>query len=269
MKEKLYTIPLNDAVAAGDECPLCFAERKIEQDALDFTLGNSSSYMEQDIRAMTDREGFCRRHFKQMFDYGNALGSAWILSTHLRAVRRELEAEIAAHRTEGKKTSAEGAAGLFRKLRSRTEETGGAPVGRRDSVAAWTAAREKSCFVCRQIENTKKRYVETFFYLWQKDPEFRRKIEEGKGFCIPHFGDLCEAAQRCLDEAEREEFYRAVFRLMQDNLARLTGDVDWMIEKFDYQNADKDWKNSRDALQRGMQKLKGGYPADAPHRMKK
>ena len=25
---------------------------------------------------------------------------------------------------------------------------------------------------------------------------------------------------------------------------------------------DADWKNSKDALQRGMQKLKGGYPAD-------
>ena len=49
----------------------------------------------------------------------------------------------------------------------------------------------------------------------------------------------------------------------------MTDDVDWMIEKFDYQNADKDWKNSKDAIQRGMQKLKGGYPADSAYRMKK
>ena len=26
MKEKLYTIPLNDAVNANDECPFCFIE---------------------------------------------------------------------------------------------------------------------------------------------------------------------------------------------------------------------------------------------------
>lgn len=30
MKEKLYTIPLNDAVNADDECPFCFIERELE-----------------------------------------------------------------------------------------------------------------------------------------------------------------------------------------------------------------------------------------------
>ena len=46
-------------------------------------------------------------------------------------------------------------------------------------------------------------------------------------------------------------------------------DVNWLIEKFDYRNADADWKNSKDAVQRGMQKIKGGYPADPPLKMKK
>ena len=31
MKETLYTIPLNDAVNANDECPFCFIEREVEQ----------------------------------------------------------------------------------------------------------------------------------------------------------------------------------------------------------------------------------------------
>ena len=73
MKEQLYTIPLNDAVNANDECPFCFIERRIEQDLIDFVLGSSASYMEADIRDMTDRAGFCRSHFKKMFDYGNTL----------------------------------------------------------------------------------------------------------------------------------------------------------------------------------------------------
>jgi len=37
MKETLYTIPLNDAVNANDECPFCYIERSVEQDLLDFT----------------------------------------------------------------------------------------------------------------------------------------------------------------------------------------------------------------------------------------
>ena len=40
------------------------------------------------------------------------------------------------------------------------------------------------------------------------------------------------------------------------------------IEKFDYRYKDADWKNSKDAIQRGMQKLKGGYPADGPYKPK-
>lgn len=65
MKEQLYTIPLNDAMDARDECPFCFIERAVERDVMDFCLGNSSSYMEADIREATDKAGFCRMHFKK------------------------------------------------------------------------------------------------------------------------------------------------------------------------------------------------------------
>ena len=65
MKEQLYTIPLNDAVNAQDECPFCFIHRSIEQDLLDFVLGSGSSYMEADIREQTDKAGFCRYRLRQ------------------------------------------------------------------------------------------------------------------------------------------------------------------------------------------------------------
>ena len=90
MKETLYTIPLNDAFMAKDECPFCFIERNVEQDLLDFTLGSGSSYMESDVREATDKAGFCRTHFKKMFDYGNTLGNGWILKTHYNKINSEL-----------------------------------------------------------------------------------------------------------------------------------------------------------------------------------
>ena len=74
MKEKLYTIPLNDAMNADDECPFCYIERNVEQDILDYVLGSCASYMESDTRDATDKAGFCRMHYKKMFDYGNTLG---------------------------------------------------------------------------------------------------------------------------------------------------------------------------------------------------
>ena len=58
MKEKLYTIPLNDAMNAEDECPFCFIERNVEQDIMDYVLGSCASYMESDTREATDKAGF-------------------------------------------------------------------------------------------------------------------------------------------------------------------------------------------------------------------
>ena len=94
MKEKLYTIPLNDAVNANDECPFCFIERELEQNSLDFVLGNSSSYMESDIRDQTDKAGFCKVHMKKMFDYGNTLGNTLILQTHYHKLREEMKKQF-------------------------------------------------------------------------------------------------------------------------------------------------------------------------------
>ena len=60
-----------------------------------------------------------------------------------------------------------------------------------------------------------------------------------------------------------------MIQLMKTNMERLQEDVSWLVEKFDYRNKDADWKNSRDAIQRGMQKLKGGYPADPVYKQRK
>lgn len=111
------------------------------------------------------------------------------------------------------------------------------------------------------------RYYATFFHLL-KEPEFRSRVENCKGFCVGHFAGLLEHAQTQLQEPHRQWFYTVIPELMQQNLARVKGDLDWFAAKFDYRNASADWKNSKDAVQRSMQKLGGGYPADPPLRDK-
>lgn len=246
MKEKLYTIPLNDAVNANDECPFCYLERKLEQDLMDFVLGNGSSYMESDIRSDTDKSGFCRIHFKKMFDYGNALGNAWILKTHYRKTIDEMKKQFRGH------TSVK--MGFFEKKKSGDE--------RKNSIGRWTTERENTCYICDRFRLEYPRYLDTFLYLYEKDKDFKEKILHGKGFCLTHFGDLCEHASVKLNPKQQEEFFPPLFTLMTDNMERIYEDVSWMIEKFHYENKDADWKNSKDAVQRGMQKLKGSYPAD-------
>ncbi len=253
MKEQLYMIPLNDAVNANDECPFCNVERQIEQDLLDFVLGSGSSYMESNIREQTDRLGFCRPHFKKMFDYGNTLGNGWILKTHYKRMLEEFDKQVKAY-TPGRASLR----GMFRK---------DAPTA--NPVSVWVKEKNESCYICSYYKEHFERYLDTFFVMYKKDAAFRSKIENGKGFCLTHFGDLLEAGEANLSEKEQSAFYDMLCSLMHANLTRLSDDVSWLIEKFDYRNKDADWKNSKDAIQRGMQKLKGGYPADPLYKMNK
>lgn len=253
MKEQLYTIPLNDAVNANDECPFCFIERKLEQDLLDFTLGSGSSYMESDVREQTDKAGFCRYHSRKMFQYGNTLGNAWILKTHYHQMNKELASEIK----------------NFKPVKMSFLDKFKRSKDINNSMTAWTYEKQQSCYICKQYEDTYARYLDTFFFLYKKDDEFRNKIATSKGFCLAHFGDICQSAVEKLSEKEQKDFFDMVFKLMQDNMLRLEEDVSWLVEKFDYRNQDADWKNSKDANQRGMQKLKGGYPADPYYQQKK
>ena len=96
MAEQLHTIPIADAMENAGECPFCYIERRVENHSMDYVLGHGASYMEADIRDMTDRQGFCRAHFKKMFDYGNSLGNAWILKTlmlrHMTEMTKEFKA---------------------------------------------------------------------------------------------------------------------------------------------------------------------------------
>ena len=252
MKEKLYTIPLNDAMNEQDECPLCFLERALLQKTMDFVLGSSSSYMESDVREKTDEAGFCRLHTKMMFDYGNALGNALILQTHMKKVREELHSQLAGYTPAGK-------GGLFKRIT-------GKKSAEKDAVAAWTEKREGSCYICERMKEEFACYVSTFYFMYKKDEAFREKVRNCKGFCLPHFGDLMESASDEFSGEQLQEFVSTISSVMENNLQRIQEELDWFVDKFDYRNKDADWKNSRDALQRAMQKLHGGYPADPVYR---
>ena len=129
--------------------------------------------------------------------------------------------------------------------------------------------KEDSCYICTSYKKTYDRYLDTFFFMYKKDGEMKKMIEESKGFCLHHFGDICGRMESELDEKQAAELRTLLFAKMEENLKRVGDDVAWLIEKFDYRNKDADWKNSKDAIQRGMQKLRGGYPADPVYQQNK
>ncbi len=245
MKEKIYTIPVNEGFESEDECPFCFMERELERSAIRYVAGPGASYMEPDVRAATDRAGFCRVHMKKLYDYGNTLGAALMLQTHMAGLIEEFQAED--FQPPKRK-------GLLKK-----------PVKEENAYWKQLRRRGESCCLCDKVEYSMAQYYHTFFYL-AKEPAFREKVEHCKGFCLTHFARLMETAEEKLPAAQEAWFYQTVPALMEKQLLRVKGDLDWLVAKYDYRNAGAPWGQARDALPRAMEKLAGGHPADGPYR---
>lgn len=257
MRKQVYTVPVMEAMRVEDECPFCLLEREAEEHALDFVLGSCSSYMEDDIRAQTDETGFCREHLKKMFQYGNALGNSLILETHLRKLSAELKREMDNFSGGGKKS-------LIKYIHKEADVDSDS-----NNVSGWIRAKEKTCYVCDHVKSNFKHYTSVFFELVKReDPEFLELLKNGKGVCIHHLADVLDAAPEYLNRKEQEKLREILFERMDCNLARIIDELEWFQNKFDYRFADADWKNSKDSVQRAMQKIAGGYPADPPYRQK-
>lgn len=239
MKEQLYTIPVNDAFAVDCECPVCSMYDSLEKDAIEFTMG--PSYMEDDIRMETNKIGFCTHHVKQLYKHQNRLGLALILHTHMQRTNRDLEDLLSSDKPVKK--------GLFAK---KTENA--------SPVTEYIENLNHSCYICNRIDRIFARYLETIYHCYEHDEEFRRKFAASKGFCTKHFGMLYEGAPSSLSGKRLPEFIKTLNEVYLTNMKRVTDDLEWFTDKFDYRNEDKPWKNSKDALPRSMNKTNSVLP---------
>ncbi|MBQ2745770.1 MAG: hypothetical protein IJF37_09205 [Lachnospiraceae bacterium] len=229
MAEQLYTIPVNDAFDTDCECPVCAMYIKLENDALDYTLG--PSYMEEDVRAMTDKVGFCKEHAKKMYERGNRLGMALMYQTHTYGVIEAMS-----------KLKPETKSGFLKKADN-------------SSLINYVRNMSDSCFICDRIEKVLDRYIVTIMYLWKHDEVFKEKYKNSKGFCMDHYAMLVEYASKELSGKELESFMEITEKLFIDNMKRVKEDLDWFINKFDYRYKDESWKNGKDALPRMLGKV--------------
>lgn len=231
MKEQLYTIPVNDAFRADCECPICHLHQELEQNAIDYTMG--PSYMEDDNRAMTDKLGFCQHHIRMLYGQKNRLGLALMLKTHNDKIIKDLK-DLSKNKPS--------AGGLFKR------NSDISPVG------AYINELEGHCFICERMEETFHRYVDTIFHLWKRDSEFREALSNCKGFCTYHYGLLYDFGASKLDKNQYSEFLDCINQVYFAGMERVNDDIEWFINKYDYRYTNEPWKNSKDAIPRGILK---------------
>jgi len=211
--------------------------KKLEDDAVDYTMG--PSYMEDDTRAMTDEAGFCEKHIRMVYDKNNRLGMAWVMKTHYDKVIKDMKKNMPA--------------GTAKELKK--------------GMSALPALKyldrlNCNCFVCNRINNFFDRYVDTIFYLYKSEPEFKEKYNSCKGFCNEHYAMLLKRSVEFLKGAELESFIEVTNRLYIENMERVRDDLAWFINKFDYRYNDEPWYNAKDSVIRSMIKSNGVILSD-------
>ena len=234
MPDHIHTIPVLDALREPRGCAFCMMAEKLENDAIQFIMG--PAYMEDDVRMETNKVGFCKRHLETMYKSQNRLGLGLMLYTYMQRLNKDLNNIM-----EGRiptpffKKDQSGTIGKLKKHLQKTHE---------------------SCYVCKKVEDTFERYIDTFFYLWGKNDDNAKLIKEQKGYCVPHFIEILSAAEN-LGRGKREKFLDEILPKQQNILIETEEALDWFTQKFDYRNADEPWKNSKDALPRTIALLGG------------
>lgn len=235
-KEKIYTIPVNEAFNEVSECPFCKMYETLEDHMLEFVLGNS--YMEDDIREQTNRLGFCKKHYADLNNGKNPLGLALILHTHMKKLHMDMkkimESEIGKSKPSGFS---------FKKGNDS------------NPLFDYSDNQMHSCYICERINKTFDDYVDTFFYLWKTDKDFIDKVKNSSGFCMHHFALVLALAQKKLSKSAYQEFVELLWPLQEANFQRVLDDLEWFTMKFDYRFKDEPWKNSQDAIPRAIQKI--------------
>ncbi len=256
MRYHIDTIPLWDAAKKEGECLLCALERKTELGEADRYLG--ASVMEPDVRVKVNAKGFCRKHHAMLYTMSNRLGHALMLESHTIETRERLEkayAELA------KTASALSATTLGERLTGKAKVSVDAVV----KIAKQIQEMGDGCVMCETIRENMLRYLHTFFHLYKSDSEFRRKFQSGKGVCVPHLGQLLEVAAEELNPKELGEFVTSLAKNEKENLDRIQEDISWFIKKFDYRYEKDSWKNSKDAVERTVNKMRGWCVGKEPN----
>ena len=248
MRYHIDTIPVWDAMKLDGECLMCALERKTELGEAERYLG--ASVMEPDVRIRVNDRGFCRKHHAMLFSMSNRLGHALMLESHMIEIRQKME-RINDKLEKSAKQLVN--AGIGDKL------NGKAKAATQEILKQAEAVNEMadSCLMCETIAENMDRYLHTFFHLYQHDTDFHTKFKNSKGLCLPHLGKLLETATQELGAKDLGEFVQTVAKLEKENYDRIQEDISWFIKKFDYRYENESWKNSKDAVERTVNKARG------------
>lgn len=226
MKERIYSIPLTDALNEKCGCILCTIEEKAEKDAVSYFLG--PSLMEPDSRTLTNDKGFCRRHLNMLLEGNHRLGLALILETHVKELSKKFSVKKS---------------GVF----SKSLDT--------KKMSEEALANVKSCALCEKMNAQLLAAAENLAYLWGSEKDFKDNFEKNGTLCPEHTALALYACEKELHGKSRNEFAKMLISRQKETLDSLYEDLHAFTLSFDYRNTQKPDKKIADAVPRAVKHL--------------
>lgn len=222
MKEKIYTIPINEAFEAQEFCPFCTILSNLEKEAVSYTIG--PAMMEPDFRIITNASGFCKRHIVELCSKSKALPLSLVFKTHLDSV-----SDIVG-------------------LGCNTEEKKRARLKKREQFTEDMKKTSSSCAICDRVNHTFQRYIETFIYMLRKEDGFLDKVLKSEGFCIEHFSEIAFMAREKMSDSEYERLFVPIIAREKERIDQCRTYLKNFSDSFDYRNIGKEMDAPKDIL---------------------
>lgn len=225
MRDDICTIPISEAFEENCGCPMCRMYNKVQERIIEYIMG--AAMMEPDIRMITNRTGFCEKHYIKMLNRKGRLQLALMLESHINEINKEV---------------------LSDKLFGSNKQKG-------------ERARKitDSCFICDKIEWGMSRMIDTLYRCYETDMDFREMFNRQEMFCMPHFELLSAGADKKKMRSYYSEFLKNLTRITEEYSESLHSDVQHFCSMYDYRNSSKDadWGNSKDSVERTVAFLTG------------
>lgn len=231
MKETICTIPINDIFMPKDGCPICRMESMLEEQYVKFITGDAM--MEPNIRIITNKTGFCHRHFSRMFTVGQKLPNALILESHLQEILDNY---------------------FPKKLKGKPDK----------KQLEQIKTELNSCYVCDRIKSDMRHFMATVFAEWAKGEEFRKLYNEQPYICLKHYSFImdCATGKGGLPSKHLSDFYTETAALAKNYLESLKKDITHFCSMFDYRSQGQEWGTSKDSIERSIAFLTGEAPKE-------
>ena len=199
---------LIDEYFNGEEgCPVCRIKRKIDERLTDQYLGEG--VMEDNTRKEVNKLGFCTHHYGMLFSFKSKLGLGLQVSTRLNTISKEVFEP--------------------KNLKQAKKQA--------ESVLNF----EKSCVVCKYLNEHMVRYYKTIAEVYNNVFSFEEKLDEVDGFCLEHYAELLKYSGYA--GGKQKEYVAKLYEIQSKKLAELKENIDEFTFHFDYRHIGKPLSN--------------------------